>query len=45
MLCYDQHKVIDDRSFRGGENIGPAEIDDVLIEHPAVDRSQRVGRC
>jgi acyl-CoA synthetase (AMP-forming)/AMP-acid ligase II len=28
----------DDTIIRGGENIAPAEIEDVLVEHPAVDQ-------
>jgi acyl-CoA synthetase (AMP-forming)/AMP-acid ligase II len=34
---------IDDTIIRGGENIAPAEIEDVLLEHPAVDQVVVVG--
>jgi acyl-CoA synthetase (AMP-forming)/AMP-acid ligase II len=33
----------DDTIIRGGENIAPAEIEDVLIEHPDVDAVAVVG--
>ncbi len=33
----------DDTIIRGGENIAPAEIEDVLLEHPAVDSAAAVG--
>ncbi|MGX9787731.1 class I adenylate-forming enzyme family protein [Mycobacterium sp. MMS18-G62] len=33
----------DDTIIRGGENIAPAEIEDVLIEHPAVREVVAVG--
>jgi acyl-CoA synthetase (AMP-forming)/AMP-acid ligase II len=33
----------DDTIIRGGENIAPAEIEDVLIEHPAVDQVAVLG--
>jgi len=33
----------DDTIIRGGENIAPAEIEDVLIEHPAVDQVVVLG--
>ena len=33
----------DDTIIRGGENIAPAEIEDVLIEHPAVRAVAVVG--
>ena len=33
----------DDTIIRGGENIAPAEIEDVLIEHPAVREVVVVG--
>lgn len=33
----------DDTIIRGGENISPAEIEDVLIEHPAVDQLAVLG--
>ena len=33
----------DDTIIRGGENIAPAEIEDVLIEHPAVSEAVVVG--
>jgi acyl-CoA synthetase (AMP-forming)/AMP-acid ligase II len=34
----------DDTIIRGGENIAPAEIEDVLIEHPAVKDVAVVGK-
>ncbi len=33
----------DDTIIRGGENIAPAEIEDVLVEHPAVHQVAVVG--
>ncbi len=33
----------DDTIIRGGENIAPAEIEDVLVEHPEVHRVAVVG--
>jgi acyl-CoA synthetase (AMP-forming)/AMP-acid ligase II len=33
----------DDTIIRGGENIAPAEIEDALLEHPAVDSAAAVG--
>ncbi len=33
----------DDTIIRGGENIAPAEIEDTLLEHPAVDSAAAVG--
>jgi acyl-coenzyme A synthetase/AMP-(fatty) acid ligase len=33
----------DDTIIRGGENIAPAEIEDVLVEHPAVRDCAVVG--
>ncbi|MGO8941926.1 MAG: class I adenylate-forming enzyme family protein [Mycobacterium sp.] len=33
----------DDTIIRGGENIAPAEIEDVLVEHPAVDQVAVLG--
>jgi len=33
----------DDTIIRGGENIAPAEIEDVLVEHPGVDDAVVVG--
>ena len=33
----------DDTIIRGGENIAPAEIEDVLLEHPAVHQAAVVG--
>ena len=33
----------DDMIIRGGENIAPAEIEDVLLEHPAVSAAAAVG--
>jgi acyl-coenzyme A synthetase/AMP-(fatty) acid ligase len=33
----------DDTIIRGGENIAPAEIEDVLVEHPNVRRCAVVG--
>ncbi|MHA3021737.1 class I adenylate-forming enzyme family protein [Mycobacterium sp. BMJ-28] len=33
----------DDTIIRGGENIAPAEIEDVLVEHPAVDEVAVLG--
>jgi len=33
----------DDTIIRGGENIAPAEIEDVLVRHPAVDSACVVG--
>ena len=33
----------DDTIIRGGENIAPAEIEDVLVEHPKVPTSRRRG--
>lgn len=34
----------DDTIIRGGENIAPAEIEDVLVEHPDVHQCAVVGR-
>ncbi len=34
---------VDDTIIRGGENIAPAEIEDVLVEHPGVDQVVVVG--
>ncbi|WP_420639109.1 class I adenylate-forming enzyme family protein [Candidatus Poriferisocius sp.] len=34
---------IDDIIVRGGENISPGEIEDVLVSHPAVDDAAAVG--
>lgn len=33
----------DDTIIRGGENISPAELEDVLVEHPEVDQVAVVG--
>jgi len=33
----------DDTIIRGGENIAPAEIEDVLVRHPAVDSACVIG--
>lgn len=33
----------DDTIIRGGENIAPAELEDVLVEHPAVRQAAVVG--
>ncbi|NKY43648.1 class I adenylate-forming enzyme family protein [Nocardia cerradoensis] len=33
----------DDTIIRGGENIAPAEVEDVLLEHPAVDQVAVLG--
>ena len=33
----------DDTIIRGGENIAPAEVEDVLVEHPAVDQVAVLG--
>jgi acyl-CoA synthetase (AMP-forming)/AMP-acid ligase II len=33
----------DDTIIRGGENVAPAEIEDVLVRHPAVDECAVVG--
>ncbi|HVV29407.1 MAG TPA: AMP-binding protein [Mycobacteriales bacterium] len=33
----------DDTIIRGGENVAPAEIEDVLVEHPAVKEAAVVG--
>jgi acyl-CoA synthetase (AMP-forming)/AMP-acid ligase II len=33
----------DDTIIRGGENIAPAEIEDALLEHPAVSAAAAVG--
>jgi acyl-CoA synthetase (AMP-forming)/AMP-acid ligase II len=33
----------DDTIIRGGENIAPAEIEDVLVEHPAVSEAVVIG--
>ncbi|MFI1464903.1 class I adenylate-forming enzyme family protein [Nocardia carnea] len=37
------HGRSDDTIIRGGENIAPAEIEDVLVEHPAVHDCAVVG--
>ncbi|MEV3964213.1 class I adenylate-forming enzyme family protein [Nocardia sp. NPDC050193] len=37
------HGRSDDTIIRGGENIAPAEIEDVLLEHPAVDQVAVLG--
>lgn len=37
------HGRSDDTIIRGGENIAPAEIEDVLVEHPAVHEVAVVG--
>lgn len=37
------HGRSDDTIIRGGENIAPAEIEDVLVEHPAVDQVAVLG--
>lgn len=34
---------LDDIIVRGGENLSPGEIEDVLLEHPAVDEAAVVG--
>lgn len=33
----------DDTIIRGGENIAPAEIEDVLVQHPAVEETAVIG--
>jgi acyl-CoA synthetase (AMP-forming)/AMP-acid ligase II len=47
MLDHDGYLFIggrsDDTIIRGGENIAPAEIEDVLVEHPAVHDCAVVG--
>ena len=35
---------LDDMIIRGGENIGPAEIEDVIVRHPAVKEVAVVGK-
>jgi acyl-CoA synthetase (AMP-forming)/AMP-acid ligase II len=35
---------MDDTIIRGGENIAPAEIEDVLLDHPAVREAAVLGR-
>jgi acyl-CoA synthetase (AMP-forming)/AMP-acid ligase II len=46
-LDEDNYLYVDGRSddtiIRGGENIAPAEIEDVLVEHPAVDQVAVLG--
>ncbi|MFB4303885.1 class I adenylate-forming enzyme family protein [Actinomadura sp. NTSP31] len=37
------HGRSDDTIIRGGENIAPAEIEDVLVEHPAVGQAAVLG--
>jgi acyl-CoA synthetase (AMP-forming)/AMP-acid ligase II len=46
-LDEDDYLYVDGRSddtiIRGGENIAPAEIEDVLVEHPAIDQVAVLG--
>jgi acyl-CoA synthetase (AMP-forming)/AMP-acid ligase II len=37
------HGRIDDTIIRGGENIAPAEIEDVILRHPAISECAVVG--
>jgi acyl-CoA synthetase (AMP-forming)/AMP-acid ligase II len=37
------HGRLDDVIVRGGENLSPGEIEDVLVDHPAVDAAAVVG--
>ena len=37
------HGRLDDVIVRGGENLSPGEIEDVLLEHPAVEAAAVVG--
>jgi acyl-CoA synthetase (AMP-forming)/AMP-acid ligase II len=49
IASFDEHGYLyitgrsDDTIIRGGENIAPAEIEDVLIEHPGIDQVVVVG--